>query len=249
MGKTTSAREELMAQMRTYRKRLPPFDVSFWDNESPQLWWSSIEDCFAEGEDYICQLAMKLFAITPHAAACERIWSMLGWYYGKRRTRLALHKLESMQKLAAFYISNAKKELPYYGVDKTAGELRQIINEMNIFGDDDDEDTIPDSEDPDTERDIEEEAEEEENLIIERWVNLNAEEFSLDFDGEIEEVRVFIDDNEDNEDNENNEDNEDNGTNENNGTNEDNEDNEDNENNEDGEEWDPEEAADRYTRD
>ena len=249
MGKTTSAREELMAQMRTYRKRLPPFDVSFWDNESPQLWWSSIEDCFAEGEDYICQLAMKLFAITPHAAACERIWSMLGWYYGKRRTRLALHKLESMQKLAAFYISNAKKELPYYGVDKTAGELRQIINEMNIFGDDDDEDTIPDSEDPDTERDIEEEAEEEENLIIERWVNLNAEEFSLDFDGEIEEVRVFIDDNEDNEDNENNEDNEDNGTNENNGTNEDNEDNEDNENNEDGEKWDPEEAADRYTRD
>jgi len=249
MGKTTSAREELMAQMRTYRKRLPPFDVSFWDNESSQLWWSSIEDCFAEGEDYICQLAMKLFAITPHAAACERIWSMLGWYYGKRRTRLALHKLESMQKLAAFYISNAKKELPYYGVDKTAGELRQIINEMNIFGDDDDEDTIPDSEDPDTERDIEEEAEEEENLIIERWVNLNAEEFSLDFDGEIEEVRVFIDDNEDNEDNENNEDNEDNGTNENNGTNEDNEDNEDNENNEDGEEWDPEEAADRYTRD
>ena len=233
MGKTTSAREELMAQMRTYRKRLPPFDVSFWDNESPQLWWSSIEDCFAEGENYICQLAMKLFAITPHAAACERIWSMLGWYYGKRRTRLALHKLESMQKLAAFYISNAKKELPYYGVDKTAGELRQIINEMNIFGDDDDEDTIPDSEDPDTERDIEEEAEEEENLIIERWVNLNAEEFSLDFDGEIEAVRVFIDDNEDNEDNENNEDNEDNGTNENNGTNED---NEDNENNEDGEE-------------
>src|SRR5437764_690548 len=94
---------------------------------------------------------------------------------------------------------------------------------------------VHDSEDPDTERDIEEEAEEEENLIIERWVNLNAEEFSLDFDGEIEEVRVFIDDNEDNEDNENNEDNEDNGTNENNGTNEDNEDNEDNENNEDGE--------------
>ena len=150
MSKTTLAHEELMAQMRAYCKRLPLFDVFFWNNESPQVWWSSIEDCFAEGEDYICQLAMKLFAITPHAAACERIWSMLGWYYGKRRTRLALHKLESMQKLAAFYISNAKKELPYYGVDKTAGELRQIINEMNIFGDDDDENTIPDSEDPDT---------------------------------------------------------------------------------------------------
>jgi len=230
MGKTTSAREELMAQMRAYRKRLPPFDVFFRDNESPQVWWSSIEDCFAKGEDYICQLAMKLFAITPHATACERIWSMLGWYYGKRRTRLALHKLESMQKLAAFYISNVKKELPYYGVDKTAGELRQIINEMNIFDDDDDDDEeiIPDPKDPDTVQDINEE----ENLTIERWINLNSEEFNSNFDGEIMEVRVFID-NED-EDNEND------------GDNQDNENNEDGENHE---EWDLEEAANRYTED
>ena len=73
MGKTTSAREELMAQMRAYHKRLSPFDVFFWDNELPQVWWSSIEDCFAKGENYICQLVMKLFAITPYAVACERI--------------------------------------------------------------------------------------------------------------------------------------------------------------------------------
>ena len=135
-----------------------------------------------------------------------------------------------MQKLAAFYISNAKKELPYYGVDKTAGELQQIINEINIFddNDDDNEEIIPDSEDPDTVQDINEE----ENLTIERWINLNLEEFNSNFDREIMEVRVFID-NED-EDNENDKD------------------NQDNKNNEDGEnheEWDPEEAANRYTED
>jgi len=131
-----------------------------------------------------------------------------------------------MQKLAAFYISNAKKELPYYGVDKTAGELRQIINEMNIF--DDNDKIIPDPEDPDTVQDINEE----ENLTIKRWINLNSEKFNSNFDGEIMEVQVFID-NED-EDNENDRD------------------NQDNENNEDGEnheEWNPEEAANRYTED
>ena len=126
---------------------------------------------------------------------------MLGWYYGKRQTRLALHKLESMQKLAAFYISNVKKELPYYGVDKTAGELWQIINEMNIFDDDDNDKIIPDTEDPDTVQDINEE----ENFTIERWINLNSEEFNSNFDEEIMKIQVFIDnENKDNENDENN---------------------------------------------
>ena len=131
-----------------------------------------------------------------------------------------------MQKLAAFYISNAKKELPYYGVDKTASELRQIINEMNIFNDDDDDEIISDPKDPDTVQDINEE----ENLTIERWINLNSEEFNSNFDGKIMEVWVFI--NNEDEDNEND------------GDNQDNENNEDGENHE---EWDPEEAANRYT--
>ena len=117
-----------------------------------------------------------------------------------------------MQKLAAFYISNAKKELPYYGIDKTASELWQIINEMNIF--DDDDEIISDPEDPDTVQDINEE----ENLTIERWINLNSEEFNSNFDGEIMEVQVFIDNEDEN--------------NENDGNNQDNENNENGENHE-----------------
>ena len=119
-----------------------------------------------------------------------------------------------MQKLAAFYISNAKKELPYYGVDKTASELRQIINEMNIFNDNDDDEIIPDPEDSDTVQDINEEK----NLTIERWINLNSEEFNSNFDGKIMEVRVFINNEDEN--------------NENDGNNQDNENNENSENHE-----------------
>src|SRR3990170_5822721 len=133
MGKTIKEREGLMAQMRTYRKRLAPFDVSFRINESPQIWWSSIEDCFNKDEDYICQLALKLFAITPHAAGCERIWSKLGWYYGKRRVRLSLHKLENMQKLAAFYLSNTKKNCIIMVMEKRLQNCKKLFKMLKYL--------------------------------------------------------------------------------------------------------------------
>ncbi|CAG8819424.1 32776_t:CDS:2, partial [Gigaspora margarita] len=65
-GKTQKKRRMLMSQLRSYRCRAVPFDIPFADNESPT--------------DYICQLANKLFSVTPHAAGCERIWSTLGAY-------------------------------------------------------------------------------------------------------------------------------------------------------------------------
>src|SRR5256885_8477220 len=182
MGKSNKERDGLMAQMCTYRKRLPPFDISFHTNESPQIWWSSIEDYFPKGEDYICQLAMKLFAIIPNAAGCERIWSRLGWYYGKRRTCLSLDKLENMQKLSAFYLSNMKKELPYYSIGKSVAELKEIIRDAEIF--EDEELLEEDFEDKDNT------FEEEEILEIEKIINLDAEVIVKDL-GKIidEEVR------------------------------------------------------------
>ncbi|CAG8833043.1 37284_t:CDS:2 [Gigaspora margarita] len=62
----------------SYRYRAAPFNVPFDNNESPTMWWISLEDNFLKNEDHICQLANKLFSITPHAARCERIWSTLG---------------------------------------------------------------------------------------------------------------------------------------------------------------------------
>ena len=188
MGKTSKERDILMSQICTYRKRLPPFDISFHANDSVKIWWSSIEDWFAKGEDHICQLAMKLFAITPHAAGCERIWSRLGWYYGKRRTRISLDKLENMQKLAAFYLSNVKKELPYYGIGKTVAELEVIIKDTEIFDNDEELELDDDSgDDIYNNRELEEES----SLEIEDLINLNAAVIVENFDELIGENREY----------------------------------------------------------
>ncbi|CAG8854993.1 35711_t:CDS:2, partial [Gigaspora margarita] len=86
IDKTPKERKMLMFQMRNYYYRILPFDILFDDSESPSVWWMSLEDNFLKNKDHICQLAHKLFFVTPHAAGCKRIWSALGWYYGKHHT-------------------------------------------------------------------------------------------------------------------------------------------------------------------
>jgi len=113
MERSVNERSELMHQMRQYRACEPPFDIEIGVTEIPYTWWFSLEDSFNKGEDYIVQLALKLFSVTPHAAGCERVWSTLGWIYGKRRTRLELDKIENMYKLSAYYHASVKRELPY----------------------------------------------------------------------------------------------------------------------------------------
>ncbi len=41
-----------------------------------------------------------------------------------------------MQKLAAFYLTNAKKELSFYGNGKTNEELQSILCDANLYEDD-----------------------------------------------------------------------------------------------------------------
>ncbi|CAB4404603.1 unnamed protein product [Rhizophagus irregularis] len=118
MGEKNAERKELMHQMKQYRKREKPFDIEI-------------------DEDYLVQLALKLFSITPHATGCERVWSSLGWIYGKRRTRLGLNKVENMYKLSAYYHANAKKELPYYGTEKSTKEIHQILTDAHLNPDQD----------------------------------------------------------------------------------------------------------------
>jgi hypothetical protein len=166
------ARRELMYQMKLYRTREKPFDIAFGITELPITWWSSIEDSFLKGEDYLVQLALKLFSITPHAAGCERVWSNLGWLYGTRRNRLGLNKIENMYKLAAYYHTHAKQELPYYGAGKTVDEIYDILIDANLNPD---EELIDFS---DNVQDIDEEIipfdKEEDDLIIDNVLNLDT---------------------------------------------------------------------------
>ncbi|CAG8843169.1 43382_t:CDS:1, partial [Gigaspora margarita] len=76
-----------------------------------------------------------LFSVTPHAAGCKRIWSTLGWYYGKCRTRLSLNKIENMQKLSAFYLANLKNELPYFF--SNVENLYEALSNINFYDNND----------------------------------------------------------------------------------------------------------------
>ena len=172
MGKSSNERCELMHQMKQYRGRESPFDIRIGASEFPYTWQFSLEDNFPKGEDYLVQLALKLFSVTPHAAGCERVWSSLGWIYGKRRTHLGLNKIENMYKLSAYYHASAKKELPYYGVEKSTEEIHQILVDAHLNPDEDLLELVDDL--PDYYNDAEEIViNEEEELEIDNILNLN----------------------------------------------------------------------------
>jgi hypothetical protein len=174
MGGKNGERKELMHQMKKYRKREDPFDIEVGEVETPDEWWSSLEDNFPQDKDCLVQLALKLFSVTPHAAGCERIWSSLSWIYGKRRNRLNLNKVENMYKLSTYYHANAKKELPYYSVEKSAEEIHQIFIDAHLNPDQDLLDELEDDLHDNYYDDNETVIGEEEELNLDNILNLDA---------------------------------------------------------------------------
>lgn len=76
----------LKAQMSLYKNLEPPFDDEFVESvDNINNWWSNCE--LKKNERHIADLALKLHAITPHNASCERVFSVLNWYLSKRRTK------------------------------------------------------------------------------------------------------------------------------------------------------------------
>ena len=82
-----------------------------------------------------------IFSITPHSADCERVFSTLGWLYGKRRQRLELSKVESMAKIRSFYVFNIKNELAYVSQQHTEDKMYEMVNDSTFlqFEEEDDE--------------------------------------------------------------------------------------------------------------
>ena len=76
----------LKAQMSLYKSWQPPFDDEFIESvDNIDNWWSNCD--LKKNEKHIADLALKLHAITPHNASCERVFSVLNWYLCKRRTK------------------------------------------------------------------------------------------------------------------------------------------------------------------
>ena len=86
MGGGVSSSDFLLTQFDLYRIREHPFDGKYkYPISTPINWWASVE--LKRGEDHIKKLALKIHSIIPHNATCERVFSILGWYLRKRRTR------------------------------------------------------------------------------------------------------------------------------------------------------------------
>jgi hypothetical protein len=83
-GGSTNSCKVLLSQLRSYCEKKSPYDMEYANNyDTPELWWTTCR----QPKNYIQELALKLFAITPHQASCERAFSVLNWMIGRRRTK------------------------------------------------------------------------------------------------------------------------------------------------------------------
>lgn len=82
-GGDTSA-NELVAQLSNYSLKIEPYDFEFVPElHSVKNWWLMCK----QKNNHIQKLALMINAISPHNVSCERMFSVLGWYMSKRRTR------------------------------------------------------------------------------------------------------------------------------------------------------------------
>jgi hypothetical protein len=136
--------EILLAQLGEFHlQKIAPYNAPYSSQvNSPLSWW----DMCVHTPPYLQLLATKIFSIIPHAASCERIWSICGWMVGKRRTRLSTDNLEAMSKIHSYYIANSKSELPNYSKNRTNEELYTILYDAHLCDDDDDYDEYDEDE-------------------------------------------------------------------------------------------------------
>jgi hypothetical protein len=116
--------------------------------ETPNIWWLAIDDT----NNHLQTLALYIFSVTPHSASCERIFSTLGWLYGKHRLRLHVSKVEAMAKIRSYYTSKVNEELQYESSKFSKNELKEMINDSldqfeEDFEDTEDEEEFYDAED------------------------------------------------------------------------------------------------------
>ncbi|GBB85962.1 hypothetical protein RclHR1_01240013 [Rhizophagus clarus] len=99
--------------------------------------------------------------LLPHAANCQRLWSVCDWIHGTCYTKLLVKNLEAIAQIHSYYISNNKSELSHYGVEKSEKEIQQILRDADLY-------------------------EEEEGITLEEVITeINLEQNAIDDDSEV----------------------------------------------------------------
>jgi len=128
MNKDLSSGYILTAHLRKYKNYMEPYDISYiLEHDIPINWWNTIEP----EPDYLQELALKVLAIVPNSASCERNFSLLSWLTNNKRIQLDVQNLESIAKIYSFFNTNAKKGLPYFSAKMTEEQVLQVLNELN----------------------------------------------------------------------------------------------------------------------
>jgi len=74
---------QLLTEIRTWKRKSAPYHLLYnKERENPIIWWLSIN--VDENNDELQQFALRLFAISPSQAVCERNFSALKWFFGDR---------------------------------------------------------------------------------------------------------------------------------------------------------------------
>ena len=119
----------MIAQLRHFEARLPPFDLPYVAGmDTPKIWWSS----FKNQPRHLAELALRIFSINPTQASCERNFSTLKWILGERRTNLSLNRLERMAKIRLYYMTNIQHELSFFEKELTEHDLRDACNMASV---------------------------------------------------------------------------------------------------------------------
>jgi hypothetical protein len=87
MGEGELSSADLISQIQSFYSREEEYEVPFSISKSDVLTWWRLCNPFCSNENYIQKLALKILAITPHNAGCERVFSVLRWFANQRRTR------------------------------------------------------------------------------------------------------------------------------------------------------------------
>ncbi|RGB23170.1 hypothetical protein C1646_774913 [Rhizophagus diaphanus] len=116
----------------------PPYDMEYTDDyDTPKIWWST----YQQSDNFIQELALKMFAITSYQAVCEQVFSILNWMTGKRRTKFSSSNMDvdeletEIQEVVTAMINN--DDLFVEKGNKMKGE--EVEKDEIIYSDDDDD--------------------------------------------------------------------------------------------------------------
>jgi len=202
MGGDEQAILVLISQMRKYWLKKSPYDLPYdTTRDTPEIWWMTCP----ERPAHLQRIALKLLNLVPHSANCERIFSVLRWFYGQRRTKLSPSRISMMAKIHSYYVSNAKNQLQYYGNLLTNEEIQdqviyatQNLTELQEITDEDSFESIlledEDNIEPQLAENLVTEEELRRVLAIEVCVDLSNQMF-VDHEIQVEsEINEFFDD-------------------------------------------------------